>query len=96
MSTQGICIKCGHGNMLGHVFCVKCGAKLDMTRVTAANMQRGLKNFMPSMALVTRAGVALAMVLLSGCAPYRASTGTSPAPVAAAGLRFANRRSRPS
>lgn len=30
---QTICQKCGHGNGLGHLFCVKCGAKLELTHV---------------------------------------------------------------
>ncbi|MCX6995947.1 MAG: zinc ribbon domain-containing protein [Kiritimatiellaeota bacterium] len=64
MSNQVICSKCGHGNTFGHVFCVKCGAKLDMTRVTAAKMQGGLNNLMSFIALGVRAIVALAVVLL--------------------------------
>lgn len=30
---QTICQKCGHGNLLGHLFCVQCGAKLDLSHV---------------------------------------------------------------
>ncbi len=30
---QTICQKCGHGNLLGHLFCVKCGVKLDLSHV---------------------------------------------------------------
>gem|GEM_PF-1391139 len=28
-----VCQKCGHANDLGHVFCMKCGTKMDLTRM---------------------------------------------------------------
>lgn len=30
---QITCQKCGHGNPMGHLFCVKCSAKLDLSHV---------------------------------------------------------------
>lgn len=34
-----ICKQCGHGNALGHIFCMECGTKLDLSNV-AEEMER--------------------------------------------------------
>ena len=64
MSTMVICVKCGHGNTFGHVFCVKCGAKLDLENITASNVQSDPQRVLTILSLVVRSGIVLVLVLL--------------------------------
>jgi len=64
MSKEVICAKCGQGNVLGHMFCAKCGARLDMSRMSASQLQRGGGFRLPSLALVIRLLLAAAVVAL--------------------------------
>ena len=64
MSNQVVCTKCGHGNMIGHMFCAKCGAKLDLKRMSAHNLQKGGRFSFPSLVLAGRLIIALAVVIL--------------------------------
>ena len=86
MSIQVKCSRCGAANELNRLFCVKCGGKLDLSKVitgersSSARFVSGLFRLSVSLLILATAGLMLWPVEPSGepglAADARAMTGT--------------------
>lgn len=62
MPVEVTCTQCGHTNPLGRMFCMKCGAQLELATLNPANMKRQVTGKSRFLGRIVRLAITLALL----------------------------------